>query len=95
MDTLYKLGSGSVAEVRKMLDKQSQYSTVRAELAVLERKGHVFHWEQNLRYVYAPVLPKEQAAALALQHVLDTFFDGSAEKLLIALRGGDAPARKS
>jgi BlaI family transcriptional regulator, penicillinase repressor len=85
MDALYKLGSGTVAEVQAMLADKPHYSTVRAELSILERKGHVRHHERNLRYVYAPVLPKDQAGRTALKHVLETFFDGSTETLTVAL----------
>lgn len=91
MDALYKLGAGTVADVQEMLVQKPHYSTVRAELAVLERKGHVLHRERQLRYVYAPVLPKEQAAMSALRHVRETFFDGSTEKLLITLLRELAP----
>lgn len=91
MDALYKLGIGTVAEVQAMLAYKPHYSTVRAELSILERKGHVRHRERNLRYVYAPMLPKEQAGLKALQHIRETFFDGSTEQLLIALIGELAP----
>ena len=91
MDALYKLGIGTVAEVQAMLAYKPHYSTVRAELSILERKGHVRHQERNLCYVYAPMLPKEQAGLTALQHVRETFFDGSTEQLLIALIGELAP----
>jgi BlaI family transcriptional regulator, penicillinase repressor len=91
MDALYKLGAGTVAEIQAILAYESHYSTVRAELSILKRKGHVRHHERNLRYVYTPVLPKAQAGLTALQHVRETFFDGSTETLLIALLGELAP----
>jgi BlaI family penicillinase repressor len=51
MDILYKLERASVGQVlRKLADKPS-YSTVRAQLRVLEEKGHVRHEEHGLRYV--------------------------------------------
>jgi predicted transcriptional regulator len=52
---------------------------------VLERKGYVQHREQGLRYVYMPVVAREAARRSALQRVLQTFFDGSAQQAVAAL----------
>ena len=61
------------------------YSTVRAQLRVLEDKGHVVHEEKELKYVYLPVVPREKAKRSALRHVMETFFNGSPEEMLTAL----------
>ncbi len=82
LDILYRLGEASVEQVRIELAETPHYSTVRALLRVLEEKGHVIHGEQNLRYVYSPVVPKQKAAQVALDQLLATFFDSSIEKLL-------------
>ena len=89
MDILYKLERASVGQVlRKLADKPS-YSTVRAQLRVLEEKGHVRHEEHGLRYVYAPAVPRDVASRSALRHLVETFFDGSTEKVVAALLGGE------
>lgn len=49
-------------QVRVELAEAPHYSTVRALLRVLEEKGHILHVEQNVRYVYRPVVPKPKAA---------------------------------
>jgi predicted transcriptional regulator len=41
--------------------------------------------EEALRYVYLPTLPRERAKRSALSHMLETFFDGSAEQAVAAL----------
>jgi predicted transcriptional regulator len=56
---------------------------------VLEEKGHVRHEEQGLRYVYMPAVPRHAARRSALRHLVDTFFDGSAEKVVAAVLGGE------
>lgn len=94
MDALYRLGEGTVAEVQATLMQKAHYSTVRAQLSVLEHKGQVLHHERHLRYVYVPVLPKEQAGIAALRHVLKTFFDGSIENLLTSLLCEVAPEER-
>jgi predicted transcriptional regulator len=72
------------------LSGDPSYSTVRTQLRVLESKGHVRHAEEGLRYVYLPALPRHAARRSALRHLVDTFFEGSTEKVVGALLGGDA-----
>jgi BlaI family penicillinase repressor len=89
MDILYKLEHASVGEVLACLSDKPSYSTVRAQLRVLEEKGHVRHEEHGLRYVYVPAVPREVARRSALRHLVETFFDGSTEKVVAALLGGE------
>ena len=62
-------------------------STVRTQLRVLEAKGHVKH-EPGHRFVYMPVVSRRAVRKSALRHLVDTFFDGSAERVVEALLGG-------
>jgi len=89
MDILYKLERATVGEVLAKLADKTNYSTVRAQLRVLEEKGHVQHEEEGLRYVYIPCVPREVARRSALRHLVETFFEGSKEKAVAALLGGD------
>jgi predicted transcriptional regulator len=90
MDILYRRGRATAGEVMQDLPGQSSYSTVRTQLRVLEDKGHVHHEEQGLRYVYEPAVPRRTARKSALRHLVDTFFDGSTEKTVAALLGGES-----
>ena len=89
MDILYKLERASVGQVLSKLADKLSYSTVRAQLRVLEEKGHVRHEEYGLRYVYVPAVPRDVARRSALRHLVETFFDGSTEKVVAALLGGE------
>jgi predicted transcriptional regulator len=89
MDILYKLERASVGQVLSKLANKPSYSTVRAQLRVLEEKGHVRHEEHGLRYVYVPAVPRDVARRSALRHLVETFFDGSTEKVVAALLGGE------
>src|SRR5229473_5556171 len=89
MDILYKLERASVGQVLSKLADKPSYSTVRAQLCVLEEKGHVRHEEQGLRYVYIPAVPRDIARRSALRHLVETFFEGSTEKIVAALLGGE------
>src|SRR5437667_7825297 len=89
MDILYRRGRATASDVMRALPGDPSYSTVRTQLRVLEAKGHVRHEEQALRYVYSPVVPRRAVRKSALRHLVDTFFDGSAEKVVEALLGGE------
>src|ERR1700743_3984898 len=80
MDVLFKLERATVAEVLERMPGDPHYSTVRAQLRVLEEKGHVRHEEDGLRYVYIPAVSRDVARRSALRHLIDTFFEGSAQQ---------------
>src|SRR4051794_26115348 len=90
MDVLYRRGRATAADVMADLPGEPNYSTVRTQLRVLEDKGHVVHEEEGLRYVYAPAVPRHAARKSALKHLVETFFDGSAEQVVAAVLGGEA-----
>lgn len=85
MDTLYRAGRATAAEVRAGLTDAPSDSAVRTLLRILEEKGHVRHEIDGLRFVYLPTVAREKAKRSALKHVIDTFFDGSASQVVAAL----------
>ena len=90
MDILFRRGRAAASIVRAELPGDPSSSTVRTQLRILEKKGHVRHEEEGLRYVYRPVTPRRAARRSALRHLVETFFDGSAEQAVAALLGGEA-----
>jgi predicted transcriptional regulator len=90
MDVLFRRGRATAADVMEDLPGSPSYSTVRTQLRVLEEKGHVRHEEEGVRYVYMPAVRRHAARKSALKHLVETFFDGSAEKAVAALLGGEA-----
>jgi predicted transcriptional regulator len=89
MDVLFRRGRATAAEVMEELPGEPSYSTVRTQLRVLEEKGHVRHEDDGVRFVYTPAVARHTARKSALRHVVDTFFEGSPEKAVAALLGGD------
>ena len=85
MDILYTQGRATAAEVQAALPDPPSYSAVRAMLRILEDKGHVRHEQDGPRYVYLPTVGRDRAKKTALRHVLQTFFNGSAEQAMSAL----------
>src|ERR1700746_705263 len=87
IDILYRRGRATAADVMAELPGQPSYSTVRTQLRVMEEKGHVRHEEDGQRFVYVPTAPRRTVRKSALKHLVDTFFDGSAEQAVAALLG--------
>lgn len=85
IDILYAQGRATAAEVQAALPDPPSYSAVRAMLRILEEKGHVRHEQDGPRYVYVPTVARDNAKRSALRHMLQTFFDGSAEQAISAL----------
>lgn len=85
LDILYQRGRATAAEVQTALPEPPSYSAVRALLRILEEKGHVRHEQDGPRYVYLPTVARDNAKRSAMRHMLQTFFDGSAEQAISAL----------
>ena len=85
IDILYAQGQATAAEVQAALPDPPSYSAVRAMLRILEEKGHVRHEQDGPRYIFRPTLARDNAKKSAMRHMLQTFFDGSAEQAISAL----------
>jgi BlaI family penicillinase repressor len=94
MDILYRRGRATAGEVMDDLPGTPTSSTVRTQLRVLEDKGHVVHESEGLRFVYMPAVPRHAARKSALKHLVETFFDGSTEKVVHALLGSERPSEE-
>jgi predicted transcriptional regulator len=87
MDVLFALGQATVNDILQRIPNPPSYSAVRATLRTLVEKGHAEHLQDGPRYLYRPVVAKESARSLALGHLVQTFFNGSAEAAAAALLG--------
>jgi predicted transcriptional regulator len=85
MEVVYRTGRATAGEVLEGLPEPPSYSAVRALLKILEGKGHIKHVLEDGRYVWLPTVPRDRARRSALQSLLQTFFEGSAEKAVAAL----------
>lgn len=96
MDVLYRLEEATVAEVLEHLNDKPAYNSVRGILRVLVDKGLVrYRRDEARRYVYRPKISAEKARHSALEHLVDTFFEGSAPKAAAALLDASASRLKS
>ena len=85
MDLLYRAGRATAAEIQESLPEPPSYSATRAMLRILEEKGHIRHESDGPRYVFLPKVSRDSAKKSALQHLMQTFFEGSAAKLVSTL----------
>ena len=85
MNIIFKNGKATAGEVMDQMPDPPSYSAVRATLRVLEQKGHVRHHHDGTRYVYIPTVAREKARSSALDHLLNTFFEGSAANVVMTL----------
>jgi predicted transcriptional regulator len=85
MDVLFQAGHASAADVHRRIPSPPSYSAVRATLRILEEKGFLRHDDDGKRYIYRPVVGPVEARRSAVDHLLNTFFGGSAAGAVMAL----------
>jgi len=91
MRVLWARGRGTVGEVVSDLPApKPAYNTVLTMLRILEQKGHVTHEKDGRAFTYMPLVDHGQARRRAVSHLLQRFFDDSAELLVLDLLGHDS-----
>ncbi len=85
MDILYRRSGSTVAEIMADLPDPPTYSAVRSILRILGEKKFIHHKEDGPRYIYYPAESTERARDDVLEHVVRTYFAGSAEQAVTAL----------
>jgi predicted transcriptional regulator len=90
LKVLWTLGERNVKDVQQALagSRSLAYTTVMTVLDRLTRKGGVARRKVGRSFVYVPVLSRSVLRRLALQDLLDRYFEGSQEALLELLREG-------
>ncbi|HXY34698.1 MAG TPA: BlaI/MecI/CopY family transcriptional regulator [Planctomycetaceae bacterium] len=90
VEAVYRLGEGSVADVRRALPDPPSYSAVRATLGLLAAKKLVSYRHEGKRYLYRPVTPKSTVRRSALRELVRNFFGGRPADAVAALLDGSA-----
>jgi BlaI family transcriptional regulator, penicillinase repressor len=86
MNVLWEIGPANVQSVQAGLKgRELAYTTVQTMLNVLHRKGKVKRLLKNRTYIYRPVLSRQKAVTQAVGEMLDRFFGGSADGLVLNL----------
>src|SRR5882724_3995032 len=87
-ESLWTLGQGNVKDVREILtqNRKLAYTTVMTVLDRLEKRGKVERRKQGRFFVYTPAVSRDALRRLAVQALVEDFFDGSERSLLEYLR---------
>jgi BlaI family penicillinase repressor len=86
MNVLWEAGPANVQAVQSRLEGRNlAYTTVQTMLNVLHRKGKVKRVLKDRAYVYRAVLSRPRAVRQAVGEVLERFFGGSADSLVLNL----------
>jgi len=86
MSILWDTGPANVQAVQARIQgRELAYTTVQTMLNVLHRKGKVKRTLKDRAYVYRPVLSRQKAVTQAVGEMLDRFFGGSADSLVLNL----------
>jgi len=87
MRVLWDRGEGTVSDVMGSLQGPSipAYNTVQTMLRILETKGYVRHRKAGRAFIFSPLLDRIAARRRALKTLVNRFFEGSSQLLLINL----------
>ncbi len=85
MQVIWKLGSGSVADVQGQMTQPLAYTTVQTMLNILVRKGKLKRKLRGRAYLYSAAVTESRARRHAVRDLVDRVFGGSAEALLMNL----------
>lgn len=87
MKVLWDKGAATVGDVAASLtdDPPLAYSTVLTTLRILEGKGYLRHSKKGRAFVYEPLIAQEEASRTALGYLVNRFFGGSRELLMVNL----------
>ena len=84
MEILWNRGQATAEEVRAALADEPHDSTVRTLLRVLKEKGYA-RITGRQPAVYEPAVPRADVQQSAARRLLDRFFGGSADQLVMRL----------
>lgn len=94
LKALWSLQEGNVKEVQRVVaqTRPLAYTTIMTVLDRLVRKGKLARRKEGRAFVYSPVTSRDSLRRVAIQELLDGFFDGSQDALLHFLAPGVAQA---
>ncbi len=86
MNVLWETGPANVQTVQAHIQgRELAYTTVQTMLNILDRKGKVKRRLKERAYLYRPVLSRQKAVTQAVGDMIDRFFGGSADSLVLNL----------
>jgi predicted transcriptional regulator len=94
LQAIWRLGEANVKDVRDIVtkDRKLAYTTVMTTLDRLEKKGTLKRKKSGKAFVYSAAMTESELRQLAVQHLVDEYFEGSRENLLGYLNSGSGLA---
>ncbi len=91
LKALWSLGEGNVKDVRVIVAQARPlaYTTIMTVLDRLVRKGKITRRKVGRAFVYSPQASRDSMRRAAIRELLEGFFDGSEEQLIVFLRGSE------
>lgn len=90
LKALWSLQEGNVKDVRQMVARARPlaYTTIMTVLDRLVRKGALARRKVGRAFVYQPQTSRDSMRRAAIRELVEGYFDGSEEQLMLFLRGG-------
>ena len=85
LHVLWATGPANVQTVQRELPRDLAYTTVQTILTVLHRKGKVKRTLKEKAYIYRPAVSKNKLTGHAVAELIDRWFGGSAEGLVMSM----------
>jgi BlaI family transcriptional regulator, penicillinase repressor len=85
MNVLWETGAANVQTVQQKMERELAYTTVQTMLNILQKKGKVKRQLKDRAYFYKPVVSKTQVISQTVGDMVERFFGGSAESLVMSL----------
>lgn len=87
MHVLWEKGPATVGEVVESLQTgpKPAYNTVLTLLRIMEKKGYVSHRKDGRAFIFMPAVDRADASRSALHTLVNRFFDGSTQLLMLNL----------
>ena len=89
LTALWSMSEGNVRSVQQVLSpsRPLAYTTIMTVLERLVKKGKLTRRKVGRSFVYAPADSRDTLRRVAVRELVDAFFDGSEEQLMLFLRG--------
>src|SRR3954454_1436405 len=95
LSALWSLQEGNVKDVQRIVTQTRPlaYTTIMTVLERLLRKGKLTRRKIGRAFVYSPTTARDEMRKHAIRELLDSFFEGSEEELLLFL--GKVPEKSA
>lgn len=84
MQVVYAQGAVTIKDVAALIDNPPSLTALRTTLGILVTKGWLTSTPVGREKSYSPRISKQDVSRIELKNVLNTFFGGSIEKLLVS-----------